>query len=366
MKIRRGWLLGLGLLSISFHGLAAPTAQLRLVCYSLRFHQAENSFGDTLDLTSIPPQLNGELFPAGPGTYASNFQIDWSGFPITGGLQLSLPEVTDENDNGFNDFFEVTQGVGSTVTAGSYDTAISSGSLTATWSRAPGSKNGACTLTLHDNIYGALGSYLHLFEVLEYTGPLAYTPGNSNVLANLNLTQTGEPANTLHGPTLFSKVIPGDSDYLVLRAGFWTNAAAQVLPLIESDLERDTFRDTNYFGFVEFADGDPNTGGYDYPYWELSIDDLNDTDQDGIPNFSDEPTILPPQRPTLALRVGPTNLLLTINGEVGRLHHILGRTNLAPGQDWQTNLSVMLTNDPQTVALPVPTTPTKFWQVLVP
>lgn len=366
MKTRHGWLLGLVFLSISFHSPAAQTAQMRIVCYSLRFQQAQNSFGDTLDLTSIPPQLNGELFPSGPGMSASNFQLDWSGFPITGVLELELPDFTDDNGNGFNDFFEVAQGVAGTTTFGGYETAISTGSLLASWSRSPGSKNGTCVLTLHDDIYGSLGNYVHVFEVLEYAGPLTYMPGNSNVVAQLDLAQTGEPANTLQGAALFSKTVPGYPDYLVLREGFWTNAAAQVLTLIESDLDRDTNLGTNYFGYVEFADGDVNTAGYDYPYWELSIDDLNDSDHDGIPDFSDDPGVVLPRFPTLALQLTATNLLLTISGDVGRLHHVLGRTNLTAGTGWQTNLSVTLTNDPQIVALPLPTTPARFWQVLVP
>ena len=366
MKTLAGLLPALVLWSVSFESLAVQTAQMRLSCYSVRFHQAENSFGDTLDLTSIPPEINGELFPSGPDTYASNFQLDYSGFPIDGALEVSLPDFTDANGNGFDDFFEVAQGVGSALTSGHYDTAISSGTLTARWSRGPGSKNGTCVLSLNDSVFGALGSYSHIFEVLEYTGPLSYTPGSSNVLASLNLTQTGDPANTLEGPALFSKVTPGDHDYLVLRDGAWTNAAAQMLPLFESDLYRDTFLLTNYYGYVEFADGDPNTGGYDYPFWELSIDDLNDGDHDGIPDFSDEPGTVAARPPTLALKVGTTNLLLTISGDVGRLHHILGRTNLVAGTGWRTNLSVTLTNDPQVIPLPLPIAPASFWRVLVP
>jgi hypothetical protein len=365
MNTLRALLPGLMLWSLSLDSHAAETAQMRLSCYSVRFHQAETTFGDTLDLTSIPPQLNGELFPSGPVTYSSNFQMDWSGFPITGGLDLGLPAFADANVNGFDDFFEVAQGVPSTMTSGVYDTAVSTGTLTANWSRGPGSKNGTCILTLNDSIYGSLGRYVHTFEVLEYTGPLTYTPGHSNVMANLNLTQTGDPANTLHGPALFSKVLPGDLDYLVLRDGGWTNAAAQALPFVESDLSRDTFLGTNYYGYVEFADGDPNTSGYDYPFWELSIDDLNDRDHDGIPDFSDDPAASVPGHPTLTLQYSATNLLLTISGDVGRLHLVLENTSLAAG-NWQTNLSLVLTNDPQTVLLPLPTTPNRFWRAMVP
>jgi len=130
---------------------------------------------------------------------------------------------------------------------------------------------------------------------------------------------------------------------------------------LEDSLFRDTLLRTNYYGFVEFTDGDPNTGGYDYPLWQLSIDDLNDSDHDGIPDFSDDPaTVVPPRRPRLALARGETNLLLTISGDVGRLHRILEATNLAAG-NWLTNLSLTLTNDPQTVFLPLPTSGVRFW-----
>ena len=353
------------LITFSFPIQAAQTAQAHLFCLSLRFHQGENSFGDTLGLTSISSPLNGELFPTTGGTYASNFEMDLSGFPINGALQVNMPNLPDANGNGFDDFFEVSQGVGSTTTSGNYTTPISHGTITAQWSRSAGSPNGRCVLNFKDSSFGDLGDFIHAFEVLEYTGPLTYAPGNSNVTASVNLTQTGNPANTLQGPVLFSKTIPGDFDYLVLRAGDWTNAAAQTLSFLEHDFLRDLFLLTNYYGLVEFADGDPSTAGYDYPFWTLSIDDVNDADADTIPDFSDTPSGSTPRRPLLSLARGTTNLWLTISGDMGRLHHILENTNLATG-NWQTNLSLTLTNDPQTISLPLPTVAAKFWRAIVP
>lgn len=363
MKTR--WLPGLVGLFLSVCGLTAQTAHLRLTCYSLRFHPAENWSGDTFALTSLPSPLNGELFPYTATTYASNFRLGIQWFDdLTGSLELSLPDFVDANDNGFDDFFEVAQGVANTTTSGTYGYGFGGGTLTAQWSRAPGSKDGTCMLALYDSQFGDIGSFTHVFEVLEYTGPLTYTPGDSNVVAEVNLTQTGAPENTLRGPALFSKTIPGNPNRLVLRAGAWTNSAAQTLSFVERTIQRDTARGTNYYGYVGFDDGDPNTSGYDYPFWELSIDDANDGDHNGIPDFSDAPTAA--RRPTLSLQRGASGLLLTISGDVGRLHHILTRTNLTAGQGWQTNFSVTLTSDPQTVALPVPPVPTQFWQAVVP
>ena len=99
--------------------------------------------------------------------------------------------------------------------------------------------------------------------------------------------------------------------------------------------------------------------------WELSIDDLNDSDHDRIPDFSDEPAIASPRRPALSLMKTSTNLQLTISGDVGRLHHILESTNLTTG-NWKTNLSLTLTNDPQTISMLLPSVPAKLWRALVP
>jgi hypothetical protein len=341
---------------------AAPPAQVHFICLSLRFQPGSGVGGSALTLSSVSGTPNGELYPAGPGVYASGIILNIFGSVLTGNLQVSLPDFVDANGNGFDDFFEIEQGVGLSTTMGAYATWLSAGTITARWSRSPGAKTGTCVFNLDDDDFGDLGDFTHTFEVLEYTGPLTYTPGLSNVTASLNLTQTGNPANTLQGPALFSKPDPNNFDHLVLRAGHWTNAAAQTLAYEEDDLYRDTFLRTNYYGYVWFADGDPSSPGYDYPVWQLSIDDANDADADTIPDFSDAPSGAAPRRPILSLARGPTNLWLTISGDVGRLHHVLESTNLATG-NWQTNLSLTLTNDPQTISLSLPGQPVKYWRV---
>ncbi len=344
---------------------AAATAQVHFVCLSLRVQPGAAGFGSSLALSSVGGTPNGELYPAGTAGYASGIILDASfGFPVTGSMQVKLPDFLDANENGFDDFLEVAQSVGLTLTAGAYSTYVSDGTITAKWSRGAGTPNGTCVFSLEDDTFGPLGDFVHTFEVLEYTGPLSYTPGTSNVIASFNLTQTGNPANTLQGPALFSKTLPGNLNHLVLRAGDWTNAAAQTLSFDENDVSRDLLLRTNYYGYVAFADGDPNTGGYDYPFWQLSIDDVNDTDADGVPDFSDAPSTAP-RRPSLTLAHGGDHLALFISGDIGRLLHILNCTNLA-NWNWQTNLSLTLTNDPQTVSLALPNQPAQFWRVHVP
>jgi len=345
---------GLLLSSVICNG--ALTAQARIYCWSLRFQQGHGTGGVTLDLTTLSSGFNGELAPYDQYSQWSWYELYYPYFlDMTGTIFVDIPS-TDANGNGFDDFFEVSQGVSAT-TSGSYsdDYGIGGGTVTATWNRAAGSKDGTCVFNLYDDTYGDLGDYTCPFELIEYTGPLSYTPGSNTVTGSVNLTQTGNAGNYFRGPIAFTKSPTDRFNLLQLQTGAWTNALSQSLSYTNNWFSRDLPWFTNYYGLVKFADGDPTTGGADYRYWVLSIDDLNDSDHDGIPNFSDDP-----RRPVLTLTRGSTNLLLKISGDVGWPHDIQSVTNVA-STNWQAVTSLTLTNDPQTVSLSIPTGP-KFWR----
>ena len=86
-----------------------------------------------------------------------------------------------------------------------------------------------------------------------------------------------------------------------------------------------------------------------------------------ILNRSREPTgdagRAPPRAPTLSLAPGQTNLWLTIGGDIGHTNLIQEIDSLA-STNWQTIVSLTLTNDPQTVSLPLPVSRTGFWRAL--
>ncbi len=340
---------------------ATQTAQATFFCLSLRFEPGTNSANDSkLDLSTLPGPPNGEL-----GTWfviyshRSLFSLDRMGFPINGTLYLDVPQIPDANTNGFDDNFEVRQAVTGT-SYGEYTTGLGGGTITATWTRPAGSKDGTCRLHLVDDVQGNLGFYWHAFELLELKGPFTYTPGSNTVPASVNLTNA---TRQLEGPASFTKSAANPSNQLTLAAGTWTNAAQQSFTHPGGSFYRYAPWPTNYFGNLNFDDGEPATGGADYRRWVLSIDDLNDSDHDGIPDFSDDPVWVAPRRPALSLAFGNTNLLLTLSGDVNRLHHILESTNLFTGY-WKTKLSLTLTNDPQTVSLPLPAGRVQFWRAL--
>jgi hypothetical protein len=147
----------------------SETAQARLFCWSLRFHEG-TTYGGTLDLSTISgPPYNGELMPYSGDTWASGLALVWSGMGDSGTIYVNLPPVVDANGDGFDDFVEVSQGVTNEVTSGgSYSTpTYFSGTVTATWNRTAGSKNGTCVLNLYDNNWGSLGNFTCPFELLE-------------------------------------------------------------------------------------------------------------------------------------------------------------------------------------------------------
>jgi hypothetical protein len=340
---------------------SAETAAARFWCLSLRFQQGAFS-GETLDFSTISGTPNGELAPYDGLTYITAFFLNAFGTTINGTMYLDLPPVADVNGNGFNDFFESALGVRAT-TSGTYSTAIGNGTVTATWQRAAGSQNGSCILDLVDNMAGDLGSFTHVFQLIEYTGPLLFTPGSNTVAGRINLVQTGDPTSKIQGPVQFVKVSTNRFNLLTLQPGAWTNSAAQFLTYTNDLFRRDQPWTTNYYGIVQFDDGDPNTPAPDYLVWVLSIDDSNDANHNGIPDFSDDPQTAPaPRAPLVASSWTSTNLLFSISGDVGHLHD-LQQTLSLPATNWQTVLSVTLTNDPQIISLPYPPAPAAFWRV---
>ena len=380
--MKRILIFGMGFVwCVSFNSHAAQTAQARLYCLSVRLQQGvyHGLGGDdiTLDLSTInlgnvsDPALpkNGELAPSfSDPDHSSGFILYdtlLDDVVLVGEIDLNTPVFADVNGNGFDDFFEVSE-AGSGASTGRYTSFVDNGPVRAAWSRAAGSKEGTYAVTLGSG-QTSLGTFQGTFEILEYTGPLNYAATSNKVSGAVQLLQTGAPDNALAGPIEFIRVPTNRFDELTLRHEVWTNASAQTFQ-ISNDIDsflRDTALKTNYFGFVDFEDGDPNTSEPDYQTWQLSIDDTNDSDNDGIPDFSDDPGSGTVRQPTVLLSLGNTNLSFSISSTIGRTVEIQEITSL--GQtNWATVSSFAPTNDPQVVPLPRPTEGTKFWRVRVP
>jgi hypothetical protein len=320
------------------------------------------------DLELYPITVPGDDFtPPGTGSYASGMWL-WDNtysYWSSGHVWLDLPQLADGNSNRFPDFLEVSRAVANAQSPGSYDYTDAqtfdyyTGNIVARWNRAAGSKNGTCTFAFSDPYWGTFSG---TFEILEYTGSLAYTPATNIVNGTLTLSQTGSN-NTFQGSVQFIKSDTNHFNSLIIQPGTLTDGVSTAYYFTNHYFFRDASWPTNYAGLVEFDD-DGNQGSF-HPYalWALSINDPNDANHDGIPDFSDDPAPALPRRPQLALTRGTTNLILTISGDVGHVHQVWETPSLT-SPSWHSILSVTLTNDPQPVSVPRPVGPGyKFWRV---
>ena len=118
------------------------------------------------------------------------------------------------------------------TTTGDYDASpFDRGTVKAIWSRAAGSKDGTCTLQMKSAMFGQLPDFVHAFEIIEFTGPLNYTPDTNKVSGTLTLTQTGDSTSLLAGPIGFTKSLTNRFDKLTLQHEVWTNASADMFKI---------------------------------------------------------------------------------------------------------------------------------------
>ena len=349
---------------------AFGTANATLFCCSLRCQRGLDPGAlYYLDITSDPAGINRELAPNffdTPYTHSAYVSlIDESlGETLSGQLALDVPNSADLNRDGFDDFFQLDQGITNGVSTGAYHLDLyGNGSATATWNRPAGSKNGSCALTLRLLPFEPV-TFEIPFEVLEYRGALSYTPGATNVSGTINLVQSGDPGNRMSGALLWTKSFEDPGNELILEAGNWSNQSQQVSAYTSSMFARDSRWPTNYCGFIEFADEQTPATLSPYSLWVLSIDDVNDSNGNQIPDLSDETgTTVEPRQPQLALRQRGTDLVFTIRGEVGRLHELQSAVDLAP-EPWRNVAQFTLTNIQQEIELALPAETLRFWRIV--
>lgn len=348
---------------------SSQTASVRFACVSLRFHRGSEPFGlFGLELSSLPGQVNGELFPmfqADPYTHAALLTfIDEAWFlEVPGNMLLQVP-MADSDGNGIPDFFQVENGVQAT-TAGVFALqGYGSGTVVAQWSRAPGSPTGTCRLDLKPNPFQSLAVFTHTFELWEYRGTLEYRRNDSRIEVGLQVARVGGEGSLWRGS---ATLIPAPEDplnQLVLLPGAWTNELDQLMVWSTNYLFRDERWPTNYSALFDFQDGNPVTPEPDYLTWVWSVDDPNDSDGDGIPDLSDA-VAAPPVQIRLWVRRLPGELEVGVEGPLQRTCRLLQTTNLMTGP-WVEVASVTLTNASQVLLRQPLQGPARFWRALLP
>jgi hypothetical protein len=232
----------------------------------------------------------------------------------------------------------------------------SEGTVSATWNRPAGTNRGTCTLVVN-TIY-LQATFVHTFELLNYTGTLHYTPGTNVVAGSVDLHLISDPLATLTGPVSIDKT---NANQLHLEAGSWTNNAALNFDYLATyDGEYISRTGTNYMGFFDAVDGNLDTANVDYTLWVMLVSDPNDVNKNGVPDLSDSTDT---RLPSLKITRSAGQLQLAISSTVGRVHQIETINALGGTNQWSAVTNITLATDPQTVILESSTNKTRFWRV---
>jgi hypothetical protein len=364
----RLWLAALILGLASARESLALEANGRMYCASVRInpgYDINNQY--ELALTTISSSKNGELAPDWDGGPSHSTYMVLTDKLLDGEdvafVEMDLPPYQDADNNGYTDFFETAQAISGT-SSGTYDfDFLGSGIVQVTWNRAAGSSIGSCTIRLKPNAYTTWITTTHTFEILEWTGKISYAAAESGVNATVHWSQTDSPDITVDGSFSFTRNSINVFDVLDVEEGVWTNLATMAeYSFFPTTLYRETDWPTNYYGWVDFVDGTPSSSENDYFSWMLSIDDSNDSDKDGIPDFSDDPFIQP-LAPSLRITPQKGGFQLSISGESGRTYIVENCPTLGAG--WTAATNVVMTNQAQSVQLPLPQGSTAFWRLKV-
>ncbi|MSU64171.1 MAG: hypothetical protein EXS31_17565 [Pedosphaera sp.] len=349
---------------------AQKVAQARLTCLSLRFSPATaNTLGQSylLEIGTVPSagELNGELAPTFDDripSHGTSFRLTSAVFPepLTGDLVMDVAGDADTDLDGYSDFFEVDKPIAATVTPGFFRTALDKGSVSASWSREAGSSKGTCKLKLKSDTFGELPTLQATFELLNYQGPLTYTTDTGQIEGSINLERSGDVKDILAGKVTFLRSVTNRFEDLKLVGGSWTNSEQKTLSLFDTLVSRDSTLRTNYFTIVEFQDGDLRTADDDFYNWQLSIDDLNDADHDGIPDFSDDPA---PQPVTLKIVPSGDRVRIEVSGQAGRAFDLEETSSLVAPVKWTFVSGVILLQNVQTIEAPVVGRETAYWRL---
>lgn len=352
---------------LSSAAVRGATAEVHIAGESLLVHSGPCSCGYGLVwtmhfstyYTDDPARVNEQISPLpAPADYAYWTYLvleDPSMYASATYAELNLPG-SDGNNDSVSDFFQVSQSVSATST-GTYEIAWGTGQLTFDWTRAAGSRVGTMVLAMHDPILGDLGPFTHTFELVQYTGQLDYAAGSNGVTGTISFARDGQASEWYSGPVMITRVATNRFDQLTLLAGDWTNDYGG-LSFGDTELTRSPGAPTLYQGTLQYAGG----GSLGL---KLLITDTNDANGNGIPDLSDDfGAAAPPRQPLISVSLTSSNLLLWISGDVNHTNSIQQNGGLNPN-NWTTIQTVVLTNDPQLVTVPLPATSPQFWRVQV-
>ena len=201
--------------------------------------------------------------------YKTDYYIISSGYiDDYGEISLDL-NSSDSNENGIDDVCEKSLYFNSSITGNWYSEDGASGAIGGTFNKNADLQEGTYTLILYTS--GGALNLSGVYYVGTLAGTITYNPSSHSVEVNystfFDIENVGESFSTTYA------VI--DANHIRLDAqGYFPTTTF-------------TRNGSLYSSIVTLTDGNPDTFWTDYETWYISIQDNNDTDDDGIPDFSD-------------------------------------------------------------------------------
>ena len=257
--------------------------------------------------------LSYEAMPTTPGlgTYRTDFAIrdSYGNYFNRGTMTFTIP-ATDSDGNGCPDALQVNKSYSNVGSASSseyvynlYGTGNwdSYGTLspTFTFSRTAGSSIGSVSGSEYDPNTGATSIFSGNFNVEGGTGTATYNPTTKAITFAGNSFSFDASGS---GTSTFTRI--SDNQVSVAQFNFIASDESRTVKAFTLN------RTGNYYRAypVELVDGDPSTSFVDFRYCHVEIYDTNDSDSDGIPDFSDNVYNSPPVAPSALINGLRANL----------------------------------------------------------
>lgn len=338
---------------------AAETAPVKFISQSviITAATAEDPLTDlewTSSLSSFGDErvINNELMLSSSGyTHESYFILeDFFGGGYILPFVLDIPPYTDANNNGIEDFFDITMEVNGIQTEGVHGTEEGGAEFYVTWIRGAGELAGSAIIEFP---YFEL-AFEHTFILMHYEGEFSFQRNVNNLEGTLSLTNNWF-MDEIRGPL---SVRVSNPTTLNMTATAWATSVGPQMR-IEDDFYDDVYG-TNFISFWLVEDGNFGTTGPDYVDWIMAIGS-GDADKDGVLDLVDSGGG-PVERPSLGISKTQAGYEITITGTSGKTYW-LEYTSQISDTTWPNHHVVTLTGTTGAVTLPADATGDVFFRL---
>lgn len=257
---------------------------------------------------------------------------------------VDIPPYQDANNNGIEDFFDVSMSVDGIITEGLHGTEDGGADFNVTWYRAAGEMIGGAYI---DMPYFEL-TFEHSFQLMQFDGKFSFDRTGNNLQGTLSVTNVLNPDDYITGPLTVQVV---NNDTLNPAATAWTSSLGG--PWTIDDNFYDDRYATNFVSFWLLQDGFVLTAEPDYVDWMMVINS-QDSNGNGVMDLV-EGGGTTGERPTLGIAKTQAGYEISIVGTAGKTYWLEYSSDIT-AQVWPNHHVVTLIGATQVFTVPADTT----------